>query len=261
VLEKLTEREKKIVSTVLIVLILVLCYQLIWKKQYSRLSNLAASKEEAVSKISRGEEAAVRLKELNREIGELRSDFNDLSNKFFPGSGQEAIIEVAGILEKYGSISFIEPGEEVKRKDYVVLPLKVGFRGSYEGILGGIEAIESSARAISIEGIKLGFGTDRSGMPSGANIMEAELQLYLYQLPRKKGEQSTITAGMGISGTVANPFKLGTSSSPDSDIRTVTGSGAPAGSNPPEEKLEMKGEYEFPGSPDGEPEPYLFPRR
>ena len=173
-------KKKSNLVYIILLLVMALTYQWVWKGQFLQYRDLTSKEDNIRKEIGEGERAALGLEELEAEIPQLKMRLLHLQEQFFPGGHQDGtIMEAVKLLGEYGDLISIQRGEVVEREEYIILPLRLVLRGSFDDILRGIGEIENSRRHIILNEIIINSKEKGDG---GSDNLQAQLQLYLYRL-------------------------------------------------------------------------------
>jgi len=185
-IKNLSQREQKIISAAVLLLIFVLFYQFVWKNQLSRFNRIGAQIENLENTIKQGSSMEIKAVELKSELEYLQKRYKLISDRFISSSDKGAVLEIADFFERYGVVSSFQPGEAVKRKEYNILPVSIVYEGSYDSFLEALKKLESGKRIVDIKNIKMGYKDNGS-----SQVFTAELKIYLYQLIDKQPSTSS----------------------------------------------------------------------
>ena len=252
-------RMKVLVSVVLTVLIIIIGTRVFLVKQWDRIQDLGRQRDRMEDMIRKGSAASDELSRLKRELNGLEQELQSESSNFFPADQSGAVVQLLSLLPER-AITFVQPGEVVKREYFTVLPVQVGLAGTYPEILEGLRSLNNSPRKVQVAGIiiKSGGHERDTGLTGGqpSDTLNAEVQLLLYQYPDVNGTYpvqpgSAAAQDLYAKGSPFEPAVVDTTTGGEPQPAALSGENIGVG--------QESQNYGFSGGSSAELKPYSFP--
>ncbi|KKM10855.1 hypothetical protein SY88_11420 [Clostridiales bacterium PH28_bin88] len=178
---KLSAREKRLVSILIVLILVMVFYQFIWQVQYPRYTFLRGRLQTEAAKLDRARETASTLQDVQARRRETEARLAAVKLHFTTDlKGGTPVVEMSRRLEGVELLG-VYPKDIIEEDSYMVLPLDLKVRGTYVDILGFIQAMESLPQAVSIQALGLSGGEPANETTDAGNLaITADMKLAFY---------------------------------------------------------------------------------
>lgn len=160
--------EKDQINTMIAIAVLCLAYVLaIWMPQRGRIAEARERLDAAEAALTSGQAGQVSLKQMSADLRELRQSVQNSTKRIPDQSDLPALLrELSGELEDlHVTDRTIQTQAVEKGDDFVVIPIRLTFRGSFAAAYAFMQRVESMDRLVHIGKLELGGDADGQDRP------------------------------------------------------------------------------------------------
>lgn len=215
-----TERERILAGFLLTVFVVVASYWFLWRGQLAGLEELKTRRMTMERAVSQGKLVSTKLEGSKAGMISLKKELDALNKGFYSTHQVAGPLKAAAIMNKYGIVTGLKPGEIIKHKYYSELPLSMNVDMGFEEFIKGISELEADGRAISIEEVKLSSkqeanvsssqeqdSEEQVGIAETAEVLDSQINLTIYAVPEQDISAEAAAALAGLKVSQGNPFK------------------------------------------------------
>ncbi|WP_313756432.1 LysM domain-containing protein [Tissierella sp.] len=160
-MRELTKNEKRLLTILSIVILILGSYKFIITPLSSKIENLKAQKLEYQSKIDEINHVLRKENNINKEWDALHKEKADIVAKYFPKLDQAQVIYLLNELLDQEAVSIVDMNfsrpsyEDIGDFQVKNMTISVPYNGSYDGVVDIIKALKTSPRNILLESVSM----------------------------------------------------------------------------------------------------------
>lgn len=155
--------EKDQINTMIAIAVLCIAYVLaIWMPQRGRIAEARERLDAAETALSSGQAGQISLQQMSADLRELRQSIQNSTKRIPDQSDLPALLrELSGEMEDlHVTDRTIQTQAMEKGDDYIIIPIRLTFRGSFASIYAFLQRLESMDRLVHVGKLELGGNSE-----------------------------------------------------------------------------------------------------